>query len=272
MTKKRICVDYVYGGENALVLYFIMAGLILALQFFTRVPLPISVEFSEKNMRHAFYALPWIGFLFGGITAFCMYFFSHKFIAAVLAILAVIVLGQSLHLDGLADCADAFFASANTDKTLEILKDPHIGTFGVIALILDIVLRVVLYSAFSFAPSLLILPPFLSRCFVLFAVVYGMPVKQNGLGAFFYRSISKYTPFVYFCFILFLCLSGVFFLQYHVLIFILPVLNLSIVFFMLKYCKKKLGGTTGDVNGAIVEILEIVNLFILLLFYTKGIC
>ena len=60
-------------------------------------------------------------------------------------LLALTVLTGALHADGLADTADAFFSRKPKEKTLEILKDSRLGTFGTAALVFDFLLKFILY-------------------------------------------------------------------------------------------------------------------------------
>lgn len=239
-----------------------MSGLILALQFFTRLPVHSNVDFSEKNLRTAFFFLPLIGFLFGGSIVLILYAYHEPAITALLAVLAYVLLGGSLHLDGLSDCADGLAANAEKEKTLAIMSDPHTGTFGVIAIVLDLLVRFVMYQFLSGMPLFLLLSPVFARVFVLYAIQYGKPAKQSGLGFLFFTSISKRCFPVYFL----LSVSGIallcFFKRISLPFLALPVINLIVVITIVQYAKKKLGGTTGDVNGAIVEVLDLLNLLL----------
>ncbi|MDX1540902.1 MAG: adenosylcobinamide-GDP ribazoletransferase, partial [Geminicoccaceae bacterium] len=63
-------------------------------------------------------------------------------IAAALAILTLVLLTGALHEDGLADTTDGFGGGSNRSRRLEIMRDPRVGSFGVLALVLAVVLRV----------------------------------------------------------------------------------------------------------------------------------
>ncbi|MEL3908641.1 MAG: adenosylcobinamide-GDP ribazoletransferase [Treponemataceae bacterium] len=242
-------------------------GLILALQFFTRLPIKINVDFSQNNLKRMFFFLPFVGLIFGACVAVIMQLKFESEITGVLAVLAYVLLGGSLHIDGLSDWVDGFAANAEKEKTLLIMSDPHIGTFGTIAIILDLLLRFVMYQAFCFNPLLLILPSVLARTFVLYTISYGKPAKEKGLGQLFYNSISHFTFPIFFV----LCVLGfglLCFFGFVPLAFLsLPIINFIVIIILLYHIQKKIGGTTGDTNGACVEILELINLLLCWFLY-----
>ena len=241
-----------------------MSGLILALQFFTRLPINFAVDFSRKNLCIAFFFLPFIGLLFGGCIAIVLSIYDEPMITALIAILVYVILGGSLHMDGLSDCTDGFAANTTKEKTLAIMSDPHIGTFGVIAIVLDLMVRFVMYQLLKKHLLLIIVTSVLSRTFVLYAIRYGKPAKPSGLGVLFYEAISKYCFQIYFVLIFIAIAILCFFNRLPYIFLAVPLINLITVLIFIRYATKRIGGTTGDVNGAIVEILELLNL---MLFY-----
>lgn len=87
-----------------------MKGFILALQFFTRIPINIQIDFTKKNIKSAFYFLP----LPGGAIAACtllprLFLPAFRGTASAPGVLIYACITGGLHLDGLADTADVFF-------------------------------------------------------------------------------------------------------------------------------------------------------------------
>ena len=128
---------------------------LLALQFFTRVPvmgrLAQWVGFSPQMLRASAAHLPGIGWLVGGVSAAVFVVASSglpgvagAFAAALLSVVATLMLTGAFHEDGLADVADGLGGSAHRDRALEIMKDSRIGAFGAIALVLALGLKVAL--------------------------------------------------------------------------------------------------------------------------------
>ena len=115
-----------------------MKRLLAAITFFTRIPLYKWVNIPSDCFKKMVEWWPLAGWLTGGVMAAVYYFASMAFpqlIAIILALLARLVLTGALHEDGLADFCDGMGCGEEREKILAIMKDSHIGTFGVIGLI-----------------------------------------------------------------------------------------------------------------------------------------
>jgi adenosylcobinamide-GDP ribazoletransferase len=126
-----------------------------ALAFLTVIPIPESLK--SRREGGMFAAYPVAGLMIGAVLALAYYGAALLFspaVAAVVLIAASLLLTGAIHLDGLADCADAFYGKRPRSVTLRILKDPRIGTMGGAAIGLSLLAR---YAAFSSLPSLFIL-------------------------------------------------------------------------------------------------------------------
>jgi len=140
-----------------------MSGLrhfLLALQFFTRVPvtgrLAAWVGYSPQMLRASAAHLPGIGWLAGGVAALVFVGvamglpgLAGAFAAAVLSTVATVLLTGAFHEDGLADVADGLGGSADRARALEIMKDSRIGAFGAIALVLALGLKCALLAVLA---------------------------------------------------------------------------------------------------------------------------
>ena len=133
---------------------------LLALQFFTRVPVtgPLAawVGFSPQMLRSSAAHLPGIGWLAGGVAALVFVGVgmglpgvAGALAAAVLSTTATVMLTGAFHEDGLADVADGLGGSANRDRALEIMKDSRIGAFGALALVLALGLKCALLAVLA---------------------------------------------------------------------------------------------------------------------------
>ncbi len=116
--------------------------LLAALMLFTRLPWWRLHRVPTEAFTHAVDFWPVAGWLTGGIMA-SVYLAAamagaSPLLAAALAVAARVMLTGALHEDGLADCADGFGGGTTRERTLAIMKDSHIGTYGVIALILEL--------------------------------------------------------------------------------------------------------------------------------------
>jgi adenosylcobinamide-GDP ribazoletransferase len=114
--------------------------------FCTRLPLLRETPLAGSAIAKAVWAFPVAGLLVGLIGAL-VYALAHKFglppwPASALAVTATLLATGCLHEDGLADTADGFGGGTTREQKLEIMRDSHIGVYGVCALVLSLVLRV----------------------------------------------------------------------------------------------------------------------------------
>ena len=124
-----------------------MRGLILAIQFLTRLPTPALAEFRPQELARAAIWFPLVGLLLGSLLAAALWLGGRvdPWLGALLALLAWIALTGALHLDGLADLADALGAAhGDRDRLLAVLADPHMGVFGATALGVQLLSKLVL--------------------------------------------------------------------------------------------------------------------------------
>ncbi|UYT08382.1 adenosylcobinamide-GDP ribazoletransferase [Treponema denticola] len=101
-----------------------MKGFILALQFFTRIPININIDFNEKNIKRAFYFLPLIGGLIAGLVLIPIYFLPQKYIeiSGFISLLLYLFLTGSIHLDGVGDTIDGFFLQEKKKKYWKLCR------------------------------------------------------------------------------------------------------------------------------------------------------
>jgi adenosylcobinamide-GDP ribazoletransferase len=123
-----------------------MRGLILAFQFLTRLPMPQLADFEQEELTTSAIWFPLVGLVIGLLLIIAAQLGLHadSWIAALLVMLVWIGVTGALHLDGAADLADALGAShRDSERFLSVLKDPHIGTFGVTVLMALILSKLV---------------------------------------------------------------------------------------------------------------------------------
>jgi adenosylcobinamide-GDP ribazoletransferase len=129
------------------------ADLKASIGFLTRLPTGRAAANSGADISRAAWAFPLAGVLVGLIAA-VVYATAHKlglpaWIAASLAVAATLAATGCLHEDGLADTADGFGGGETRERKLEIMRDSRIGTYGVCALTLSILLRVAALASFA---------------------------------------------------------------------------------------------------------------------------
>lgn len=131
---------------------------LLALQFFTRVPvtgrLAAWVGYSPEMLRRSAAHFPGVGWLVGGLAA-SLYALLVQALAdaayaplvlAVLVTVFTVLLTGAFHEDGLSDLADGLGGSHDRERALDIMKDSRIGAFGALALVLALLLKVALLA------------------------------------------------------------------------------------------------------------------------------
>lgn len=232
-------------------------GLIVAIQFLTRLPVNIQVDFNSENIRKSTFYYPFVGVLLGVLSSIPYYFLSpyNVDIASFLTVIMMIVLTGGLHLDGLSDTADGFFSNRDREKTLEIMKDSRIGAFGVLSLILMTLFKYTLISNMGKdLPIALILSMGNSRLVVLLQIAFKRIARPGGLGDMIHS--SKPMRYILGGNLIYIILIAYIDIQYMI-----PLMVSVLVGELISaYTYKKIGGFTGDVYGATVEIIEAISL------------
>lgn len=177
-----------------------MNGLLTAATFLTRIPLDRRPNAADEapgmNMAAAVPWFPVVGALVGSAQA-AVYWFGFEFLTpmmgAVLAVATAALITGAFHHDGLADMADAFGGGWTVERRLEILKDSRLGTYGVTALALILVLEVVAISALEplDATASIVAAHGISRGAAVALMRLGRPARGDGLGADYLADLSK---------------------------------------------------------------------------------
>src|SRR5437868_4660791 len=121
-----------------------LRGLRLAAQFFTRLPVPKVGDYSPLELSRSAAWLPLLGAAVGLVVALLVLACSYRsaLLAGAAGVLAWVWLTGALHLDGLADLADALAAShRDPQRFLTVLADPHLGVFGAVSVVLVLMLK-----------------------------------------------------------------------------------------------------------------------------------
>ena len=161
--------------------------LLIALQFLTRIPIRLAgMPTAEQQGRSLLY-YPLVGLLLGGLLWLLQYWLAGTaaLLQAALLLSAWVALSGGLHLDGLADSADAWVGGmGDRERTLALMKDPCCGPMAVVVLLLVLLLKFAALVALLESGTLaaLLLAPLLGRSAVL-ALILGTPyVRQGGIG------------------------------------------------------------------------------------------
>jgi len=115
-----------------------MKNILAALIFFTRIPFWRIADIPKEYYKNVVVYWPAVGWLTGGISCLVLYTAAQILpfaVAVILMFIVRILITGALHDDGLADFCDGFGGGTSREKILAIMKDSHIGTYGVIGLI-----------------------------------------------------------------------------------------------------------------------------------------
>lgn len=155
--------------------------LLAALMFFTRLPFWRLRKVDTECFRHVVDYWPIAGWLTGGTMALAFLWaaqYFHVITAAIIAVGARLLLTGALHEDGLADFCDGFGGGTTRERTLEIMKDSHIGTYGVLGLIMYIGLSVSLLSVLPYAPVVIFVADVYAKACGSFLILQ-LPYARN---------------------------------------------------------------------------------------------
>ena len=228
------------------------------IQFMTRIPIKKQFEVTKKDFAAMAMFFPASSLIVGIIMAAVYYVFALAglyWVGAVGCVLAACLVTGGLHIDGFADMMDAFGARKNKEKTLEILKDSRMGTYGVLAIVFAVLIKIVLIASLPQAFVLLVIvgTPVAGKIPLVVCAAAGTYPREKGTGKYIINNITAKECIISIAIsgaVLFLCAGWVSLL-------LLPVL-IAAGFIVKAVSHKKIGGVTGDILGASNEIGEML--------------
>jgi adenosylcobinamide-GDP ribazoletransferase len=234
--------------------------------FCTRLPLLGAATINSGTLAKAAWAFPVAGVLVG-LIAVAVYAIAHRagipaWPAATLSVLATLLVTGCLHEDGLADTADGFGGGKTREQKLDIMRDSRIGTYGVCALIVTLLLRVGVLASFFSAASVgwaLLASHAGARASMMAFMFIVPPARRDGLSSDAGQPPieSAGAALALGFLVAAICLGP---LRAIVAVVVLVV----VVVLMAWLSRKQIGGQTGDVLGAVEQISEIVILLVAL--------
>lgn len=236
-----------------------MRSLLAALGFLTRVPVPAWV-FEDAGATKASLAwYPAVGLLIGSVLWGLAWIGSSlpPLLLAALLLLVWTGLTGALHLDGLADSADAWVGGlGDREHTLAIMKDPRSGPMGVTAVVLVLLLKFAALASLPLAGTAIWLVPMLARTAITMAFLTTPYVRSQGLGSALTNSPRLPCIAGIVAAVALAACSG-----WHG---VRALLAVSVVFASWRFaCMRRLGGMTGDTLGALTEFAEVAVLVVL---------
>jgi adenosylcobinamide-GDP ribazoletransferase len=228
-------------------------GAVLAFSLLTIVPLRARPD--ARGIQPAAVWFPIVGAAVGAVAGGVLQLASGPFGAAVAAVLTtatLVVLTGGLHQDGLADCADAIGVRGDRDRKLAVMREPTIGTFGTLALLLWGALLITAIAELPRHDALptLVLACALGRWAALTHAATTRPARRDGLGAAFVvtpSSLAVATATVLGASLLLDSARGL----------VACASALLVALAVSGWARRTLGGRTGDTLGAAVVLAEV---------------
>lgn len=257
----------------------IAQDLFAALRFYSRLPTPRPADeakaWAPPDMDRMAYAIPLAGTVMGLLGGLALYMGAlagfPDFLSATLALTVLVLASGAMHEDGLADTADGWGGGRDIAHRLTIMRDSRVGSYGALALMLSLMLRVgalmALMEAFTpiQAALALVAASAFSRATGILMLRALPPARVDGASAAFGQPSHKAA------------LSCTLMAALIVAVILIPsfgvgatfagiIAPLAALYVMMRASQRLLGGQTGDVAGATQQISEIVFLLAVLIF------
>jgi adenosylcobinamide-GDP ribazoletransferase len=243
----------------------------LALSFLTVLPVGRDIQATPEMLGRSMGLFPAVGLLLGlglCVANWLLQGLIPRPVLDCLLVLVLIALTGALHLDGLADLFDGLAGGKDRASTLEIMKDSRVGAIGVVGLVMVLLLKYLsLYQIpLEYKNAALIFMPTAGRWIQLCLACYAPYVRaEGGTGSAFVDNVGQ-PEFLRGSATLIVAALVLFWLKGIFLVFLLGIATALI----LRYFETRLGGVTGDVLGAVTEMVEVLVLLLVLATFNGG--
>jgi adenosylcobinamide-GDP ribazoletransferase len=253
--------DRVRAGRTA-----VMRSFLVALAFLSVVPIRFRTVLSESDLARSRFWYPVVGLMLGailGAAAALAAYVTAPPVGAFLVLVLWVILTGALHLDGFCDLCDGLFGGRSIDERLVILKDPHLGSFGLAGGVMLLLGKFVMLSEVLTQPER---GPWLvagaaasARCLVLGMAAGARYPRTEGTGKILIEATRPREAALSLSLTLaiaFGATSGAFRLAFLALALV-PALAVAA---LRTVCAWRLDGVTGDCLGAAIELAELTFL------------
>ena len=241
-----------------------MQSFLIALQFLTSLPVRLDRMPEPQAVGRSLLYYPLVGLLLGAMLWLLGTVLENAsaLLLAALLLTGWVALTGGLHLDGLADSADAWLGGfGDRERTLTIMKDPRSGPLAVVVLVLLLLLKfVALWTLLATDQRLaLLLAPLLGRSALLGLFLTTPYVRPGGLGQVLAEQMPRDTSRIALGGVVLACLalgsSG----------WLALAATVGVGWLSRRAMCRRIGGTTGDTAGALLELVECAVLVVLAL-------
>jgi adenosylcobinamide-GDP ribazoletransferase len=212
------------------------------------------MDYADADVGRSAIFFPMIGLILGSLLAVVNFLLMPFASAALLSVILVSLLAfltRGLHLDGVGDTFDGLGAGGDRDRMLSVMDDSHTGTFGLIAIVLVLFLKInALESLDVDRWRVLLAAPILGR-WAMVLLGYRSKAAKAGLGSNLIDHL-KTKHFLLATLLTLLLVAAIFRANGIVMMAWVAVLTIAIK----SYFHRRLGGVTGDTFGAVGELSE----------------
>jgi adenosylcobinamide-GDP ribazoletransferase len=238
---------------------------LIALQFLTRLPVRLSGVPEARLVGRSLLYYPLVGLVLGLVLAALHWALGNApgLLRAALVLTTWVLLTGALHLDGLADSADAWVGGlGNRERTLAIMKDPYCGPVAVVTLTVVLLIKfAALHNLGSNDWLTLLFVPAIARGAIPLLFLTTPYVRPGGLGSVLAAHLPRTAS------VAVIVATGVIVLLAAGMKGFGLLLTAAGVFLLLRALMiRRLGGTTGDTAGALVEVTEVTALLATLMY------
>ena len=237
-----------------------MRDFITCLEFLTRVRFSKRTDWRDEDFSRSVPYFPLVGLVIGSLLAAVnyglFYIETPLFLRVTLLLLAEIIITGGLMYDGFMDTADGVFSARSRERMLEIMKDSHVGSNAVLAIIILLLLKIAAYLELSGETLtwVLLTMSVATRTFMVVFIVNFPYARKEGIGHMFTMYAKPFYTYIAFavcagiiaaCGLQYLAVAGICF---------------TVTLIIAQYLKTQLGGLTGDTYGALTECGNVIYL------------
>lgn len=237
-----------------------MRDFITCLEFLTRVRFSKRTDWRDEDFSRSVPYFPLVGLVIGSLLAAVnyglFYIETPLFLRVTLLLLAEIIITGGLMYDGFMDTADGVFSARSRERMLEIMKDSHVGSNAVLAIIILLLLKIAAYLELSGETLtwVLLTMSVATRTFMVVFIVNFPYARKEGIGHMFTKFAKPFYTYIAFavcagiiaaCGLQYLAVAGICF---------------TVTLIIAQYLKTQLGGLTGDTYGALTECGNVIYL------------
>ena len=243
---------------------------LLAVSFFSRLPVPANLPYSESRMNQAGRYFALVGVVLGLLCAATFWLLSSVFpvsVAIVLTMVFSLLLTGAFHEDGLTDMADGIGGGMTVERRLSIMKDSRIGTYGAATLVMALLAKFVFWGELVHEPKflLMIVVAYTASRALAATLIYDMPYVSASDTSKSKPLANKQSSLEV---AILLLTGGLVTLFLGVTLAAVIVLVLAVFRYGFKrWLTKRIGGFTGDCLGAAQQLSELLVYLTLIAFY-----